>query len=137
MNQSFLLWQTQFQKFFPDDVIKARPDALVATGRSDFDNQVNNVLGFPFIFRGAMDVRATKINLEMKIAAAKALADLARKEVSKEIKELYSSEIKFGKNYLIPSPFDKRLIVEISSAVAQAAVDSGVAQVKDFELKSL
>ncbi|WP_321777347.1 malic enzyme-like NAD(P)-binding protein [Sulfurimonas sp.] len=121
---------------FPDDVIKARPDALVATGRSDFDNQVNNVLGFPFIFRGAMDVRATKINLEMKIAAAKALADLARKEVSKEIKELYSSEIKFGKNYLIPSPFDKRLIVEISSAVAQAAVDSGVAQVKDFELKA-
>ncbi len=121
---------------FPDDVMAARPDALVATGRSDFDNQVNNVLGFPFIFRGAMDVRAKEINLEMKIAAAKALADLARKEVTKEIKELYSSDIAFGKNYLIPSPFDKRLIVEISSAVAQAAVDSGVAQVKDFELKA-
>jgi len=121
---------------FPDDVMAARPDALVATGRSDFDNQVNNVLGFPFIFRGAMDVRANKINLEMKIAAAKALADLARKEVSKEIKELYSSDIKFGKNYLIPSPFDKRLIVEVSSAVAQAAVDSGVAQVKDFDIKA-
>ncbi|WP_324171514.1 malic enzyme-like NAD(P)-binding protein [Sulfurimonas sp.] len=121
---------------FPDEVMAARPDALVATGRSDFDNQVNNVLGFPFIFRGAMDVRATKINLEMKIAAAKALADLARKEVTKEIKELYSSDIKFGKNYLIPSPFDKRLIVEVSSAVAQAAVDSGVAQIKDFEIKA-
>ncbi|MBL0708076.1 MAG: malate dehydrogenase [Sulfurimonas sp.] len=123
-------------ELFPDDVMQARPDAIVATGRSDFDNQVNNVLGFPFIFRGAMDVRASKINLEMKLAAAKSLANLARKEVTKELQELYSSDIKFGKKYLIPSPFDKRLIVEVSSAVAQAAVDSGVAQVEDFDIKA-
>ncbi|WP_373002702.1 malic enzyme-like NAD(P)-binding protein [Sulfurimonas sp.] len=121
---------------FPEDVMKARPDAVVATGRSDFDNQVNNVLGFPFIFRGAMDVRAKKINDEMKLAAAHALADLARTEVPKDICELYAKEIKFGKDYLIPKPFDKRLIVEISSAVAQAAVDSGASDMKDFNIKT-
>jgi malate dehydrogenase (oxaloacetate-decarboxylating)(NADP+) len=121
---------------FPEDVIKARADAIVATGRSDLDNQVNNVLGFPFIFRGAMDVRARKINDEMKLAAAHALADLARKEVPKDICELYGKEIKFGKDYLIPKPFDKRLIVEISSAVAQAAVDSGASDIKDFNIKA-
>ena len=121
---------------FPEDIIEARPDAVVATGRSDFDNQVNNVLGFPFIFRGAMDVRAHKINDEMKLAAAFALADLAREEVPKNICKLYGKEIKFGKEYLIPKPFDKRLIVEISSAVAQAAVDSGVSDIKDFNIKA-
>ncbi|MEA2092038.1 MAG: malic enzyme-like NAD(P)-binding protein [Campylobacterota bacterium] len=121
---------------FPEDVKRARPDAVVATGRSDFDNQVNNVLGFPFIFRGAMDVRAKKINQEMKIAAAYALADLAREKVPKYINELYSKEVEFGKDYLIPKPFDKRLIVEISSAVAQAAVDSGSSEVKDFDIKA-
>ncbi|EHP29527.1 NADP-dependent malic enzyme [Sulfurimonas gotlandica GD1] len=121
---------------FPNDVIEARPDAVVATGRSDFDNQVNNVLGFPFIFRGAMDVRARKINDEMKLAAAHALADLARTEVPKDICELYGKEIKFGKDYLIPKPFDKRLIVEISSAVAQAAIDSGASDMKGFDIKA-
>jgi malate dehydrogenase (oxaloacetate-decarboxylating)(NADP+) len=120
---------------FPEDVLKARPDAIVGTGRSDFDNQVNNVLGFPFIFRGAMDVRAKKINDEMKLAAAYALADLAQLEVPKYINELFGKEIKFGKEYLIPKPFDKRLIVEISSAVAKAAIDSGSSQMKDFNLK--
>lgn len=121
---------------FPEDVFKARADALVATGRSDFDNQINNVLGFPFIFRGAMDVRASKINDDMKLAAAKALADLARKEVPKEICELYAKEIEFGKDYLIPKPFDKRLIVEISSAVAQAAIDSGASKMKNFDIEA-
>ncbi|MCW8894176.1 malic enzyme-like NAD(P)-binding protein [Sulfurimonas sp.] len=120
---------------FPDDVKKARPDAIVATGRSDFDNQVNNVLGFPFIFRGAMDVRAKKINDEMKLAAANALAALARKKVPQYLNEMYGKEIKFGKYYLIPKPFDKRLIVEISSAVAQAAVDSGSSTMKDFDIE--
>jgi len=120
---------------FPDDVLEIRPDAIVATGRSDFDNQVNNVLGFPFIFRGAMDVRAKKINIEMKIAAANALAELATKDVPDYIDELYGTKVKFGKNYIIPKPFDKRLIVEISSAVAQAAIESGVSQIKDFDIE--
>jgi len=119
---------------FPDDVLKARPDALVATGRSDFDNQVNNVLGFPFIFRGAMDVRAKKINIEMKIAAAYALAELARKEVPEYLSELYGKKLEFGKDYIIPKPFDKRLIVEISSAVAKAAIDSGSSSMKYFDI---
>ena len=121
---------------FPDDVLKARPDAIVATGRSDFDNQVNNVLGFPFIFRGAMDVRARKINMEMKIAAANALAELTREEVPSYLNEIYSKELKFGKDYIIPKPFDKRLIVEISSAVAKAAIDSGSSSMKDFDLEA-
>jgi malate dehydrogenase (oxaloacetate-decarboxylating)/malate dehydrogenase (oxaloacetate-decarboxylating)(NADP+) len=123
-------------EIFPQEVIKARPDAVIATGRSDFDNQVNNVLGFPFIFRGAMDVRACKINDEMKIAAAHALADLARSEVPKYLNEVYGKKIIFGKDYLIPKPFDKRLIVEISSAVAQAAIESGASIMKDFDINA-
>ncbi len=122
-------------EIMPDIVREARPDAIIATGRSDFDNQVNNVLGFPFIFRGAMDVRATKINIEMKVAAAEALAELARKEVPKEVCDIYGKQIEFGRDYLIPKPFDKRLIVEVSSAVAVAAIESGVALVKDFNLQ--
>jgi len=122
-------------EIFPEDVRKARPDAIIATGRSDFDNQVNNVLGFPFIFRGALDVRARKINNEMKIAAAKALAQLATQEVPEYLNELYGKKIKFGKDYIIPKPFDKRLIVEISAAVAQAAVDSGSSTMQDFKIK--
>ena len=123
-------------EIFPDDVLKTRPDAIVATGRSDFDNQVNNVLGFPYIFRGALDVEAKKINQEMKIAAAYALAKLARDEVPSYLNEIYSKELKFGKSYLIPKPFDKRLIVEVSSAVAQAAIDSGVSHLKDFDIQN-
>jgi len=121
-------------EIFPDDILKVRPDAIVATGRSDFDNQVNNVLGFPFIFRGAMDVRAKKINIEMKIAAANALADLATKEIPDYIHELYGKKLEFSKSYIIPKPFDKRLIVEISSAVAIAAIESGSSTMKDFNL---
>jgi len=123
-------------EIFPEDVKKARPDALIATGRSDFDNQVNNVLGFPFIFRGAMDVRAKKINMEMKVAAAHALAELTRKDVPEYINELYGKKIKFSKEYIIPIPFDKRLIVEVSSAVAKAAIDSGVSDMKDFDIEA-
>jgi malate dehydrogenase (oxaloacetate-decarboxylating)/malate dehydrogenase (oxaloacetate-decarboxylating)(NADP+) len=123
-------------EIFPDDVLKTRPDAIVATGRSDFDNQVNNVLGFPYIFRGALDVEAKKINQEMKIAAAHALAKLAREEVPTYLNEIYAKELKFSKNYLIPKPFDKRLIVEVSSAVALAAIESGVSDMKDFDLEA-
>ena len=123
-------------EIYPDEIKAARPDAIVATGRSDFDNQVNNVLGFPFIFRGAMDVRAKEINMEMKLAASKALALLAMQDVPEEISELYGKKLEFGKDYLIPKPFDKRLIVEISSAVAQAAVESGSSQMKDFNLEA-
>ena len=122
-------------EIFPEDTKKARPDAIIATGRSDFDNQVNNVLGFPYIFRGAMDVRAKKINIEMKVAAAEALANLATQEVPEYLNELYGKKIEFGTEYLIPKPFDKRLIVEVSSAVAVAAIQSGSSSMKDFDLE--
>jgi malate dehydrogenase (oxaloacetate-decarboxylating)(NADP+) len=107
----------------------ARPDAIIATGRSDFPNQVNNVLCFPFLFRGALDVRATTINEPMKIAAANALAQLARETVPEEVAAAYGGLMhKFGRDYIIPSPFDPRLMEIVASAVAKAAMDSGVAQ---------
>src|SRR5215210_4220259 len=108
---------------------EARPDAIIATGRSDYPNQVNNVLGFPFIFRGALDVRATAINDEMKIAAAEALAELAREPVPEEVAAAYGGRAQsFGRDYIIPAPFDPRLMEIVASAVAEAAVRSGVAQ---------
>ena len=112
-----------------------RPDAIVATGRSDYPNQVNNVLGFPFIFRGALDVRATAINEEMKIAAAEAIADLARQPVPEEVVAAYGRNHQFGRDYIIPAPFDPRLMETVSAAVAKAAMDSGVAQqpIADFD----
>ena len=122
-------------EIFPEDTRAARPDAIIATGRSDFPNQVNNVLGFPFIFRGAMDVRAKIINMEMKVAASKALSELARAEIPPYLNEIYGTILVFGKEYIIPKPFDKRLIVEVSASVAQAAVLSGVAQIKSFDLE--
>ena len=113
----------------PPDAQAARPDAIIATGRSDFPNQVNNVLGFPFIFRGALDVRATAINEEMKIAAAEALAELAREPVPEEVAAAYGGRAHcFGRDYIIPAPFDPRLMEVVASAVAEAAVRSGVAQ---------
>lgn len=118
-------------EIMPDEVAEVRDDAIMATGRSDFPNQVNNVLGFPFIFRGALDVRATKINEEIKIAAVHALADLAKQEVPEDVKIAYGNqEFSFGKDYLIPKPFDKRVLTTVSPAVAKAAMDSGVAQLK-------
>ncbi|MDP3465259.1 MAG: malic enzyme-like NAD(P)-binding protein, partial [Sulfuricurvum sp.] len=122
-------------EIFPEETRSARPDAIIATGRSDFPNQVNNVLGFPFIFRGAMDVRAKIINMEMKVAASMALAELARAPIPDYLNELYGTTLIFGKEYIIPKPFDKRLIVEVSASVAQAAVLSGVAQVVSFDLE--
>lgn len=113
----------------PEDVKEVRNDAIMATGRSDYPNQVNNVLGFPYIFRGALDVRARRINEEMKIAAAHALANLAREDVPDEVDAAYSgAHLQYGPDYLIPTPFDPRLIVAVPKAVAQAAMDSGVAQ---------
>jgi malate dehydrogenase (oxaloacetate-decarboxylating)(NADP+) len=112
----------------PPDAKAARPDAIVATGRSDYPNQVNNVLGFPFIFRGALDVRATAINEEMKIAAAQALAELARQQVPEEVAAAYGGKAhSFGADYIIPAPFDPRLMEVVPAAVAKAAMDSGVA----------
>jgi malate dehydrogenase (oxaloacetate-decarboxylating)(NADP+) len=113
----------------PEAVADVRDDAIVATGRSDYPNQVNNVLGFPYIFRGALDVRATTINDDMKIAAARALAALAREDVPDEVASAYQgARPRFGPNYIIPVPFDPRLIAAIPSAVAKAATDSGVAR---------
>ncbi|HWB75066.1 MAG TPA: NADP-dependent malic enzyme [Nannocystaceae bacterium] len=106
----------------------ARPDAIVATGRSDYDNQVNNVLGFPFVFRGALDVRATSISEPMKIAAAQALAELARRDVPQEVSLVYGAEFHFGPSYIIPKPFDPRVLYWVAPAVARAAIDSGVAK---------
>jgi malate dehydrogenase (oxaloacetate-decarboxylating)(NADP+) len=113
----------------PEEVKAVRADAIVATGRSDYPNQVNNVLGFPYIFRGALDVRATTINEHMKIAAAKALAALAREDVPDEVDAAYAGRrLRYGADYIIPVPFDPRLIVAIPAAVAQAAMESGVAR---------
>ena len=115
-------------EIMPDEAKAVRPDAIIATGRSDFPNQVNNVLGFPFIFRGALDVQATTINEEMKTAAARAIAELARARVPDEVAAAYGVNHQFGTDYIIPAPFDPRLIEVVSSAVAQAAMDSGVAK---------
>ena len=113
----------------PEDVKECRSDAIIATGRSDYPNQVNNVLGFPYIFRGALDVRATTINLEMKIAAAKAIADLAKEDVPDEVANAYPGKRpQYGPDYIIPSPFDPRLISKVPPAVAKAAMDTGVAR---------
>ena len=116
-------------EIWPPDATAVRPDAIIATGRSDFPNQVNNVLGFPFIFRGALDVRATAINDEMKIAAAEALAELAREPVPEEVAAAYGGRSQsFGRDYIIPAPFDPRLMEVVASAVAEAAGRTGVAQ---------
>ncbi|PZN99619.1 MAG: NADP-dependent malic enzyme [Alphaproteobacteria bacterium] len=115
----------------PEDVLSVRSDAIIATGRSDYVNQVNNVLGFPYIFRGALDVRARRVNHEMKIACAQALAMLAREDVPDEVAAAYSGrKLKFGPDYIIPTPFDPRLIWYIPPFVAQAAMDTGVARVQ-------
>ena len=123
-------------EIMPEDAKKVRPDAIIATGRSDYPNQVNNVLGFPYIFRGALDVRASKINEEMKIAAAEAIAMLAREDVPDAVADAYGGQVlQYGEDYIIPAPFDPRLISAVSSAVAAAAMESGVARkpIEDLE----
>jgi len=125
----------------PDPEIKfelareARPDAIVGTGRSDFPNQINNVLGFPFIFRGALDVRARTINDEMKLAASHALANLAKEPVIEEVLKVYQLDhLEFGPDYVVPKPFDKRVCLWEAPAVAQAAIDSGVARITSLDM---
>ncbi|ECL3577630.1 TPA: malate dehydrogenase [Campylobacter jejuni] len=121
----------------PEDVARLRKDTIIGTGRSDYPNQINNVLGFPFIFRGALDVRASKITENMKVAAAKALADLAKLPVSDAVKKAYNlSTLEFGRDYVIPKPFDERVKAAVSTAVAAAAVKDGVAKVKNFDEKA-
>ncbi len=122
-------------ELFPEEIKEVKPKAIVGTGRSDFPNQVNNVLGFPFIFRGALDVQTRKINMTMKMAAAKAIANLAKQPLTDDLKKEFG-DLSFGRDYIIPIPFDKRLMVEVSSAVANAAVESKVARVKDFNLQA-
>ena len=124
-------------EIFPEDVVAVRDDVMMGTGRSDYPNQVNNVLGFPFIFRGALDVRAKKITENMKMAAARALAQLAKEPVPAEVlKASGVSKLKFGKEYIIPKPFDKRVLTAVAPAVAKAAVEDGVARVKDFDVEA-
>jgi malate dehydrogenase (oxaloacetate-decarboxylating)(NADP+) len=113
----------------------AREDVIIATGRSDYPNQINNVLGFPFIFRGALDVRAKEINEEMKKAASYAIAKVAKMPLTQDVMESYGGKhFEFGRDYIVPKPFDRRVAVEESFAVAKAAVESGVARKKEFDL---
>ena len=124
-------------EILPEEALRVRPDAVIATGRSDYPNQVNNVLCFPYIFRGALDVRAATINVEMEIAAVHAIAELARAEQSEVVAAAYAGEQhSFGRDYLIPKPFDPRLMTKIAPAVAQAAMTSGVAQAPLADMNS-
>ncbi len=122
-------------EIMPEEVLEVRKDAIIATGRSDYPNQVNNVMGFPYIFRGALDVRAREINTAMKVACAEAIAELAREDVPEEVLAVYAgSDLQYGPEYIIPTPFDPRLISRIPIAVARAAMETGVARrpIKDF-----
>ena len=121
-------------EIFPEEIKAIREDAIIGTGRSDYPNQINNVLGFPFIFRGALDVGAKKITEGMKMAAAKALADLAKETVPDYVKTAYCNQhIAYGKEYIIPLPFHKEILIWVSSAVAKAAFEEGVARIKDYD----
>ncbi len=123
-------------EILPEDIMAVRKDAIIATGRSDYYNQINNVMGFPYIFRGALDVRATTINKEMKIAASHAIANLARESVPEEVYKAYPNrKMNFGADYIIPVPFDPRLITTVPLAVAKAAIDSNVARVVHLDAK--
>ena len=124
-------------EILPEEVAEVRSDAIMGTGRSDYPNQINNVLGFPFIFRGALDVRASKITESMKFAAAKALAELAKEPVPENVKNTYNRpDMAFGKDYIIPTPFDKRAYVWVSAAVAQAAFEHKVANIESFDVEA-
>lgn len=121
-------------EILPDEVKEVRDDVIIGTGRSDFPNQVNNVLGFPFIFRGALDVRAKKITENMKMAAAQALANLAKEPVSQAVKDAYNNpNMEFGKEHIIPTPFNRDALVWVASAVAKAAVEDGVARIENYD----
>ena len=135
-NPMIFVMSNPIPEISPEVIKEVRPDAIIATGRSDYPNQINNVLGFPYIFRGALKARAKAINEEMKLAAANALAQLAQAEIPDDLKaeleKIHKRKFEFGKEYIIPSPFDTRLKDFISNAVAQAAIDSGVARIKSL-----
>merc|ERR1711957_271005 len=121
----------------PEALYEVRPDCIIATGRSDYSNQINNVMCFPFLFRAALDTRSTQINEEMKMAAAKAIAALAKEEVPEVVKKaMPGREFIFGRDYVVPTPFDPRLMERIAVSVAEAAAESGVAKtpIKDYEV---
>jgi len=120
----------------PEEILEVRDDAIIGTGRSDYPNQVNNVLGFPFIFRGALDVQAKKITENMKMAAAVALANLAKEPIPDYVKKAYGDDsLVYGKDHIIPKPFNKEVLVWVASAVANAAVEDGVSDIKDFDIE--
>ncbi len=123
-------------EILPEEVYEIRKDAVIATGRSDYPNQINNVMAFPFIFRGALDVRARDINDDMVVSCVKAIANLAKEDVPDYIKEIYNEDLKFGKDYIIPKPFDKRLFWEVSSSVAESAINSGTARIQEFDIRA-
>lgn len=123
-------------EIMPEEILEVRDDAIIGTGRSDYPNQVNNVLGFPFIFRGALDVHATGITEHMKMAAAKALANLAKEPIPYYVKAAYNNpDLQYGKEHIIPTPFNKEVLIWVASAVAGAAIEDGVSQMKDFDIK--
>ncbi len=135
-NPIILVLSNPTPEILPEEILEVRDDAVIGTGRSDYPNQVNNVLGFPFIFRGALDVQAKKITENMKMAAAVALANLAKEPVEDAEKEAYGDkDLAYGKKYIIPTPFNKNVLIWVSSAVAQAAIDDGVSDMKDFDVE--
>ena len=122
-------------EIYPEEVYEARSDAIVATGRSDYPNQINNVLAFPFIFRGALDCQARDINYEMLKSAVYAIAKIAREETPEYLKEIYNEKLEFGKDYIIPKAFDIRLLTEVSSAILKTAIETGSARIKNIDIE--
>ena len=135
-NPIILVLSNPTPEIFPEEIAEVRDDAIIGTGRSDYPNQVNNVLGFPFIFRGALDVQAKKITENMKMAAAEALAKLAKQPIPYYVKAAYNDQdLEYGKNHIIPKPFNKEVLIWVASAVANAAIEDGVSDMKDFDMK--
>ena len=134
-NPIILVLANPTPEIFPEEIMEVRDDAIIGTGRSDYSNQVNNVLGFPFIFRGALDVQAKKITENMKMAAAVALAQLAKQPIPNYVKAAYNDQsLEYGKNHIIPKPFNKEVLIWVASAVASAAIKDGVSDMKDFDV---
>ncbi|MEA3553512.1 MAG: malic enzyme-like NAD(P)-binding protein [Campylobacterota bacterium] len=135
-NPIILVLSNPTPEIFPEEIEEVRDDTIIGTGRSDYPNQVNNVLGFPFIFRGALDVQAKKITENMKMAAAVALAKLAKQPIPYYVKAAYDDQnLEYGKNHIIPKPFNKEVLIWVASAVAQAAIEDGVSDMKDFDIE--
>jgi len=135
-NPIILVLANPTPEILPEEIVEVRDDAIIGTGRSDYPNQVNNVLGFPFIFRGALDVQAKKITEGMKMAAAVALAELAKQPIPYYVKAAYNDQtLEYGKEHIIPKPFNKEVLIWVASAVAQAAIEDGVSDLKEFDIE--